>query len=205
MDTLNLPTRKNLLLAKNRLALAQKGYDLLDKKRKVLVNELAAVKTQTDETYKVTQEAIHKAHRALNIAHTEMGRGRIMDICSRTPKNTPVKITFRSIMGVDLPTVNIENAFSTIFYELHETTVSLDEAVLAWKEALRHIIAWAAVENTVHRLKLHIKKTQKRANALGNITIPMYEARIKYIQERLEERERDELARLKLAKKLREV
>ena len=86
-------------------------------------------------------------------------------------------------------------------YSLSETTVSFDEAVHAWKTARELIITHAVLENTIFRLDLHIRKTQKRASALENITIPMYIARIKYIQERLEERERDELARLKLVKK----
>ena len=205
MDTLSLPTRKNLLLARNRLALARKGYDLLDKKRQVLINELANIQAQAKEARKALQKSIHKAHEALGIAQMEIGRERVESICRHAPKKFSIQLSFRSIMGVELPMVNIENAFSTIYYELHETTVSLDEAVLAWKDAAKHIIAWAGIENTIYRLNINVRKTQKRANALSNITIPQYEARIKYIQERLEERERDELARLKLAKKLREV
>ena len=203
MDTLNFPTKRNLLLAKQRLALARKGYDLLDKKRQVLISELAAVQKQAKQAWEDMQNATDKAHKALALAHMEMGRERIRHIGRRIPKDATAEIRFRSIMGVELPLVNSKNEMLGVCYEPADTTVSLDEAVLAWQEAVQLIISWAAIDNTVRRLSLHIKKTQKRANALGNITIPLYEARIRFIQERLEERERDELARLKLVKSRR--
>ena len=205
MDTLNFPTKRNLLLAKQRLALARKGYDLLDKKRQVLINELAQVQMQAKQTREDLLNAVSKAHKALAIAHMEMGRERVQNISHGIQKNATVEVLLRSIMGVELPLVNRKPKMSYICYKLDNTTISFDEAVLAWQEALQHIISNAAIENTIHRLQLHIKKTQKRANALGNITIPKYEARIKFIQERLEERERDELARLKLAKNQRQT
>ena len=40
MDTRTFPTKGNLMLAKNSLALAMQGYDLMDKKRNILIREL---------------------------------------------------------------------------------------------------------------------------------------------------------------------
>jgi len=221
MDPLNFPTKRNLLLTRDRLILARKGYDLLDKKRQVLINELRAVQEQAKLDWKRLNEALDKAYKALHIAEIEMGakklcwlinysrHGDSQYISHNSEYISPIltgteqsnnRIFFRNIMGVELPLANQEDIFHPAFYMLHNTTVSVDEAILAWKEARQFIISWAAIENTMYRLSLHIKKTQKRANALGNITIPKYEARIKYIEEQLEERGRDELARLKLVK-----
>ena len=50
----------------------------------------------------------------------------------------------------------------------------------------------------------NIKKTQKRANALKNITIPRYEALTKDIQNALEEKEREEFTRLKVIKRMKQ-
>lgn len=58
------------------------------------------------------------------------------------------------------------------------------------------------IENSAYRLAANIKKTQKRANALKNITIPMYEALTKNIQNALEEKEREEFTRLKVIKRM---
>ena len=46
-----------------------------------------------------------------------------------------------------------------------------------------------------------IKKTQKRANALKNITIPSYQALVKDITNALEEKDREEFTRLKVIKR----
>ena len=173
MDTLNIPTKRNLLLLKQRLALARKGHDVLDKKKHALISELAVMQKRAGQAWNDLCDGMRIALAALDIAVAEMGLERVQEVSRNMPY---------------------------IPYALSETTVSLDEAVLAWNKVRELIVTWAAIENTIFRLNLQIKKTQKRANALENITIPSYEARIKYIQERLEERERDELARLKLVK-----
>ena len=49
-----------------------------------------------------------------------------------------------------------------------------------------------------------IKKTQKRANALKNITIPTYSALVYKISNELEEKEREEFTRLKVIKRMKQ-
>ena len=60
------------------------------------------------------------------------------------------------------------------------------------------------IENAVYRLAMNIKKTQKRENALENITIPLYDKLSKDIQNALEEKEREEHTRLKIIKRTKE-
>ena len=59
----------------------------------------------------------------------------------------------------------------------------------------------ATVETSAYRLAESIKKTQKRANALKNITIPSYQALVKDITNALEEKDREEFTRLKVIKR----
>ena len=40
MNTNAFPTKGNLMLAKNSLTLAKQGYELMDKKRNILIREL---------------------------------------------------------------------------------------------------------------------------------------------------------------------
>ena len=76
----------------------------------------------------------------------------------------------------------------------------------AWMRRKRHSIVLRAniklstIETSAIRLATNIKKTQKRANALKNITIPTYEAIVKNITNALEEKEREEFTRLKVIK-----
>ena len=62
----------------------------------------------------------------------------------------------------------------------------------------------AEVETSVIRLAEAIQKTQKRANALGNVQIPQMQKTIKSIDEVLSEREREEFSRLKVIKAQKE-
>ena len=62
----------------------------------------------------------------------------------------------------------------------------------------------ADVTDAAYRLASNIKKTQKRANALQNITIPMYENLVYTISNALEEKEREEFTRLKVIKQMKE-
>ena len=63
-------------------------------------------------------------------------------------------------------------------------------------------IRLAEIENSVYRLAINIKKTQKRANALKNITIPFYKEVVKSITNALEEKDREEYTRMKMIKKV---
>ena len=53
MDPNSFPTKGNLILAQNSLALANQGYDLMDKKRNILIKELMNL---MDEAAKVQEE-----------------------------------------------------------------------------------------------------------------------------------------------------
>ena len=58
----------------------------------------------------------------------------------------------------------------------------------------------AEVENSIYRLSVAIKKTQRRANALQNIIIPRNERIVKFITDSLEEKDREEFSRMKVIK-----
>ena len=85
----------------------------------------------------------------------------------------------------------------------YHTRMSLDEACQQFEKVKELMIRLAEIENSAYRLAYNIKKTQKRANALSNITIPKYEKLSREIQDYLEEKEREEFTRQKVVKKNR--
>ena len=69
-----------------------------------------------------------------------------------------------------------------------------------FNETKKLTVVLAEIENSIYRLAVAIKKTQKRANALKNIIIPKYEAQVRFISNSLEEKEREEFSRQKVIK-----
>ena len=84
------------------------------------------------------------------------------------------------------------------------TKESIDIAREAFRKVKDLTIKLSMVENAAYRLASNIKKTQKRANALQNITIPMYSNLVYSITNALEEKEREEFTRLKVIKRMKE-
>lgn len=76
----------------------------------------------------------------------------------------------------------------------------MDIAAKKFLEIKYLIYELAEIENAVYKIAMEIKKTGKRANALDKIQIPLYEEAVKYIQDVLEEKEREDFFRLKKVK-----
>ena len=108
-------------------------------------------------------------------------------------------------MGTEIPLVESESSGDAPTYAFYSTKESLDAAKQAFEKVKELTIRLSMVENAAYRLAANIKKTQKRANALKNITIPHYEQLTKDISNALEEKEREEFTRLKVIKRMKEA
>lgn len=202
MDPNTFPTKGNLILAKNTLKLSIQGYELLDKKRNVLIKEIMALNEKAKEIQSDIDKIFTKAYQSLQIACVEMGMSNVERLSYGTPYENSITIRTRSIMGVEIPIVSYdESKKDAPVFGFGNTTAALDSAVSGFNKVKELIITLSMVENAAYRLAVNIRKTQKRANALKNITIPRYEQLTKDIQETLEERDRDEFTRLKVIKK----
>jgi len=118
------------------------------------------------------------------------------------PVENSISIKTRSVMGTEIPLVRSEPSSDAPTYAYYGTKASLDEARAAFEKVKELTIRLSMVENSAYRLAVNIKKTQKRANALKNITIPKFEALTKSISNALEEKEREEFTRLKVIKRM---
>ena len=175
MDPNTFPTKGNLIAAKNSLKLATMGYGLMDKKRNILIRELMGLIDEAKGIQSEIDTVFKAAYEALQSANIELGINYVQEIGMSVPVDDTVKIKARSIMGTEIPLVQHQ-----------ELTIKL-----------------SMVENSAYRLANSIKKTQKRANALKNITIPHYEELSKSISNALEEKEREEFTRLKVIKRMK--
>lgn len=196
------PTKGNLMIAKNTLKLCNKGYELLDKKRNILVKEMMQLISHAEEIQNKIDKTFGEAYAALQQANIEVGIFPIEQIGYAVNEEDSIKIKTRSIMGVEIPIVSIREEPIKPQYGFARTTISLDEAYEKFDKVKKLTVYMAEVENAVYRLAINIKRTQKRANALKNIMIPRYENMVKHIQNVLEEKEREEFTRMKMIKKI---
>ncbi len=202
MDPNTFPTKGNLIRAKNSLALSRQGYDLMDKKRNILIRELMDLIDQATDIQSEIDKTFTAAYRSLQKANIQMGINEVEAISETIPVEESIQIKRRSVMGTEIPYVEYEKGDLKPPYEFYGTKMSLDEAKAQFDRVKELTIRLAQIENSAYRLAYNIKKTQKRANALSNITIPRFEHLTKDIQNALEEKEREEFTRLKVIKRM---
>ena len=195
-----LPTKGNLVAAKRSRALAKTGYELMDRKRNILIRELMAHMEDAQELQSQIDTVFTQAYAALQAANIRLG------VCDRIAETVTVddslSIQYRSVMGVELPHIPGRSPAPRPEYGLSETSSLLDDCYLKFykvKELTRRL---AEVETSIYRLAQSIKKAQKRANALQNIVIPGLDENIRFITDALEEKEREEFVRLKVIKRV---
>ena len=200
MNPNSFPTKGNLILAKNSLALAKQGYELMDKKRNILIRELMELIDKASSIQKEIDTTFTAAYDALQRANIENGILTVQEIAATIPIEDGIRIKTRSIMGTEIPLVE-DTTENPPVYPFHDVLPSLDTAKMHFEKVKHLTIELSMVENSAYRLAANIKKTQKRANALKNITIPSYTALVSSISNALEEKEREEFTRLKVIKR----
>ena len=198
MNSQVFPTKGNLLNTKKSLDLAKMGFELMDRKRNILVREMMnlidkanTIQYKIDSTYEEAYKSLQRANLTLGICG---------EIAKTVPVETNLKLDFRSVMGVEIPTVKLKSSNNGIGYGLSNSNSMLDNAYLKFNEVKNLTAQLAEIENSVYRLANAIKKTQKRANALKNIVIPNFTETVKFITEALEEKEREDFSRMKVIK-----
>lgn len=195
------PTKSNLLRTKDNLNLSRTGYNLIDKKRTVLIKEMMQQIEKAKEIQSDVKELFEKAYSVLQEANITMGVRQVQDIALSIDKAEHFDISYKSIMGLDVPTVKYEKQVLRPHYSMYMTGEAIDEAIMIFQKIKNLTYRLAETENTVYKLSIEIKKNQKRANALEKMQIPNLEETVKYISESLEEKEREDFYRLKKIKK----
>ena len=73
MDPREFPTKGNLMLAKNSLMLARQGYDLMDKKRNILLKELMGLIDEAKDIQEEIDATFTKAYACLSVPISNTG------------------------------------------------------------------------------------------------------------------------------------
>ena len=169
------PTKGNLIAAKHSRGLAQTGFELMDRKRNILIRELMGMMDTAKELQGQIDTVFTEAYAALQAANIRLG------ICDRIAEAVEVDdsltLRYRSVMGVELPRIPGQSPPPRPEYGLGETCSELDECYLKFHKVKELTRRLAEVETSIYRT-------------------------IRFITDALEEKEREEFARLKVIKRV---
>ena len=134
MDPNTFPTKGNLILAKNSLALSRQGFELMDKKRNILIREMMELIDQAKDIQAQIDETFRTAYAALQKANMELGIAFVQQVSYTVPVEDAVRIKTRSVMGTEIPLVEFDKQLPhTPTYAYYSTRVSLDQAIAAFE------------------------------------------------------------------------
>ena len=156
-----------------------------------LVDKAGKLRGSIEDTYVNAYQALQRANISMGV---------VMPYASCIPVEKGLELSSKSVMGVELPTVSLEPAPIEVNYGFSQTNSQLDIAYLEFEKVKLITVELAEVENSIYRLSVAIRKTQRRANALQNIIIPRNEKIVKFITDSLEEKDREEFSRMKVIK-----
>jgi V/A-type H+-transporting ATPase subunit D len=156
-----------------------------------LVEKVSLMRREITDSYAQAYYALQQAN---------ISKGVIRDISDSISVENGVSIKYRSVMGVEIPNISIDEKELRPDYGFSNTNSQIDKAYVSFNKVKKLTVILAEVDNSVYRLANEIRKTQKRANALQNIVIPNLEDTVKFIADALEEKEREEFSRLKVIK-----
>ena len=194
------PTKTNLLRLRDELKFAKLGYELLDQKRNILVVELLTLVDQAIDYEAKVDAALARSYASLEDAVLAMGKLKVEALAGAINIGASIELRQRRVMGVPLPVVETAFQDNAPYYSPLDTSVSMDSAVLAFREALGLLGRLAELKVSIVRLANEVRKTIRKVNALEKIAIPDLEDSLGYIQNRLEESERDMFVLMKLVK-----
>ena len=198
------PTRTELLTKKSQIRLARQGAGLLRGKREALVREfleeIKSFRSDREEMLKALNEAAQSLMQALALD----GQESVRSVGLATRNAVEVELKEQNIWGtkvVDVETEYRPRMLTERDYSPLSTSSRINDSVDKFETAVERIIRVAPRFHKLGRLAEEIRKTSRRVNALEQRLLPSLEQQVSYIQTVLEQREREDIFRLKRIKR----
>lgn len=194
------PTRSELLKIKAKRKLAQKGHDLLKRKRDALIRIFFEKIKEYKTLKKATLEGLDNAFKTLQIAGGVSGLNRLKSLAFSSNPSFDIVPSVQNLMGVKVPKFEIKEKPVQINASMIGTSFYVEESREHFIKLVPDLVRLAEVEQVIFTLAEEIKKTKRRVNALEYIKIPELAATEKGIKDQLAEIEREAFVRLKNVK-----
>ncbi len=194
-------TKIELFRYKRSSQVASMVQKILDDKRKVLLKNIEEMITEAQKTRGGIWEPLQDIYQSVNESYLSLGVATVDSVAQSTPGVMEVESDVKRVVDVTIPVLSVtEKDTKSIPYGFADTNASIDRGAKLIKDLLPKICKAAEYENSIFSLAKALEKTQKLLNALENVIIPQYKQRVRFILATLEEREREEFARLKKVK-----
>ena len=194
-------TKIELLKYKRSNQVATMVHKILDDKRKVLLKNIEEMITEANKARGGIWEPLQDVYQSVNEAYLSLGTSTVNSVAESSPAVMQVEAKIKRVVDVKIPSLIVSEKDTKLMpYGFADTNASIDRAAKQIKTMLPKICKAAEYENSIFSLAKALEKTQKLINALQNVIIPMYRQRIRFILATLEERDREEFARLKKVK-----
>jgi V/A-type H+/Na+-transporting ATPase subunit D len=180
---------------------AQRGRDLLEQKHEVLLRELIQRTRIRDEESTRATAAVDRARRLLREAEIELGPLAIDAAALAQPTAVSVSWHGAPLVGVVLPQLRMPPIVFRPLYGTGGTAESLDCAGVAFADALTAVVRLAEAEEAARNVRLGLRKTARRLNALDKVVLPQIERDLRQLRSAIEEEERDEASRTRRSRR----
>jgi len=201
------PTRKNLMEIEDRIELSERGHDTLEQKRDGLIMEFMDILDQAQDVREDLEGNYETAQKKINMARAMEGDITVRGAAAALEEHPEITVESRNIMGVVVPQIEsskVKKSLDERGYGILGTSARIDEAAEAYEELLESIVLAAEVETAMKKMLTEIETTKRRVNALEFKLLPeLYEGK-EYIDQKLEEQEREEIFRMKKVKAKKE-
>ena len=194
-------TKIELFKYKRSSQVATMVQGILDDKRKVLLKNIEEMIAEAQKTRGGIWEPLQDIYQSVNESYLSLGVATVDSVAQSTPAVMEVQSDVKRVVDVTIPVLTVtEKDTKSMPYGFADTNASIDRGAKLIKDLLPKICKAAEYENSIFSLAKALEKTQKLLNALENVIIPQYKQRVRFILATLEEREREEFARLKKVK-----
>ena len=201
------PTRKNLMAIEERIELSERGHDTLEKKRDGLIMEFMDILDQAQDVRANLETQYEEAQHAIDMARAMDGDVAVRGAAAALKEHPELTTQSKNIMGVVVPEIEsskVRKSLDERGYGVMGTSARIDEAAEAYEDLLEQIILAAEVETAMKKMLDEIETTKRRVNALEFKLLPDLNENKEYIEQKLEEQEREEIFRMKKIKQKKE-
>ena len=201
------PTRMELMKKKAQIKLAEQGKDLLKEKMDALIQEFFLIMGSVTRSRSELEQLSGAAKRSLVAAQSVDDSVTLRSASFATRRVITLDMKGKNIMGVPVPIIEKRSVSRSVCdrgYSIIGVSGRIDEVAESYEGELDLIIRLAETETALRRLGGEIQMTRRRVNALEQVLIPELKQQAKFIKLTIEEREREDLFRLKKVKKLLE-